>query len=375
MNAAIPTGRGWYPDPFSKGEQLRLFDGAHWTDQTRPIPADYDPAQAGKPAPERAAPKPKDEGPPRANPTEAPALEPKPKTDAPKSKPAKNGTAPMFSSPTVKAATKTDEPPGKPAEKPSAAQPQPERKKPAPKKAAAPAFSTPTVQAEKPDEDTRPSPEPAAQPARPAPEPAAPKQPEVSFAKPVNGAPSVATPEPAAPSEAAATPAPRQVETPAGPSSPSAVDADPEENSETVTEAFAAAPNEPSFSDVSTLENPTPEKASGAAGKLQASMRGLMGNARLIAWVVTLVAAVAVVAVPLAAPSPLRGVAAECEAISDVVAAFDGAEDFSVTEEAQREIASAISTGKLDGEIADLATKAVEENNLEPVVERCLPQE
>lgn len=36
--ATTPEDRGWFPDPYSSGSALRFFDGAVWTEKTRPLP-------------------------------------------------------------------------------------------------------------------------------------------------------------------------------------------------------------------------------------------------------------------------------------------------------------------------------------------------
>lgn len=410
-NAQIPTGRGWYPDPFSKGELLRMFDGARWTDQTRPIPADYDPAQPAGGPKKTASEKKADEAAPRANPTDAPALE-KPKEEPvtqapaarPQGKPARNGTAPMFATPTEKAAERPTgktkqqpspkKAPGKPAfntptEKAATAP----AEKPSPKKAPAPAFATPTVRAERDDDAGQDAPaqkpdSPFAKPAAAAPVTPAPTEspaaPAFSFAKPANGgqaeaparppAPSLATPASEAQPEAPVQSAPPTATSDASAPTPSAVDDTPEEDSETVNNAFANVPQQAAFG-MEAVEDFDADESSRHRLPGGLALKGFMGNTRLVTWIVAALLAAASIVVPLLVPSPVRGVAAECRSISEVVAAYDGAEDFAIDSDTQAKLASAVSTGALDEELTTLVTTAVEKNDLRPVVERCLPQE
>lgn len=407
-NAQIPAGRGWYPDPFSKGELLRMFDGARWTDQTRPIPADYDPTQPAGGPKKTASEKKADEAAPRANPSGAPALE-KPKEDpvtqAPaeraQGKPARNGTAPMFATPTEKAAERPSGKAKQPEPKKSTSKPAfntPTEKaatapaeKQAPKPTSAPAFASPSVRAERPDDEEQPAPAAKADspfakqtsPAGPpAPAEAAPAAPAFSFAKPANGgqpeasapAPAFATPATTATQEAPAeAPAPASASATAPPA-PSAVDDTPEEDSETVNNAFANVPQEAAFG-MEAVEDFDDKPSSRRPLPGGLAFKGFMGNTRLVTWIVAVLLAVASVAVPLLVPSPVRGVAAECRSISEVVAAYDGVDDFAIDSGTQAKLASAVSTGALDEELTTLVTTAVEENDLRPVVERCLPQE
>lgn len=374
-NAAIPNGRGWYPDPYSKGESLRLFDGARWTDQTRPIPEGYDASHAEDSSAQSKKPDAADQAAPRANPTNAPALEGSSKPAPKKPKAAKNGTAPMFSTPTEKAATKPSNQ-SNPAEQPDVSKPDPEAK---PAKApkppqAGPAFASPTVTAERPNDDT---PAPAAKapetPAPPAPDPApkpAPAPTEFSFAKPVTEDPAPAQPEPSSvPSQ---EPESRPRSTTPGPGS---VDDNPDEDSESVNNAFAAAPTAAAFSDEAVDAEDSSSSTSRRGARSREALQGAMRNVKAVTWVLTTLTAVTVVLLAVFVPSPIRSVASECEPISNVIASYDGADDFAVSPEAQGQLASAVSTGAVSEEIADMATTAVEEDNLEPLVERCLPQE
>lgn len=386
-NAATPKRvRDWYPDPFSKGELLRLFDGAQWTDQTRPIPDNYKPshpsnagetssAAPAKSESDRAA----DAAAPRANPSNAPALsghtsKPKEKKpDPPKGKPAKNGTAPLFSTPTTKAATGPD--------KDTPAATSKESVKSESKATAAPAFASPTVTAEKPD-DPAPGAGPAPSFAKQAPADAADSSAPMAssptgfaFAKPAEPDRTPERPD-QAPVREQQTP---RRETQAGPQSPSAVDAEPDEDSESVTNAFATAPQEAEFSDEVSDEGFNDDGESspriGRRERSRAALQGAVRNVRLVTWVVTALVALAAVFTPMLVESPVRGVAKECKPISKVIVSYDGATDFSVNEKTQATLASAVSTGELDKDLTAQVTTAVEKNNLQPVVERCLPQE
>lgn len=388
-NAAIPNGRGWYPDPFSKGELLRQFDGARWTDQTRPMPADYDATHATdgqKSAQKSESEKKADDAAPRANPTKAPALEkshsaPAPKKEPAKGKPARNGTAPMFSTPTEKAATSTSSP------KEGTQAPAPRTAPEPPKKAAGgPAFASPTVRAERPDEDQNASPKVAApttptSPAKPESQQGKEAAPAFNFAKPANGSdpsPTQSAPNAPEPQTAAPTPSPEQEPSrpqSSGPAGPGSVDADPEEDSETVTNAFANVPQEPTYSSEAVEDALPASDRRGFGGRGRQAIRGAMGNAKIVTWVVVALLAVSAIVVPLLVPSPVRGVAAECRPISDVVVAYDGASDFTITKESQAKLASAVSTGEIDEELTKLVTTAVEKDDMKPVVDRCLPQE
>lgn len=382
-----------------------MFDGARWTDQTRPIPADYDPTQPAGGPKKTASEKKADEAAPRANPSGAPALE-KPKegpvSQAPaertQGKTARNGTAPMFATPTEKAAERPAGKAKKPEPKKSPSKPAfntPTEKaatapaeKQGPKPAAAPAFASPSVRAERPDDEEQTASSAKtdsafaqqASPAKPAaPTEAAPAAPAFSFAKPANGG----QPEAEAPAPAVATPATQEApaESPApasasatAPPAPSAVDDTPEEDSETVNNAFANVPQEAAFG-MEAVEDFDDKPTSRRSLPGGLAFKGFMGNTRLVTWIVAALLAVSSVAVPLLVPSPVRGVAAECRSISEVVSAYDGVDDFAIDPGTQAKLASAVSTGALDEELTALVTTAVEKNDLRPVVERCLPQE
>lgn len=154
------------------------------------------------------------------------------------------------------------------------------------------------------------------------------------------------------------------------------MDDDPEEDSETVNNAFAHVPAEPSFTETYEDEAPEPRrKFGGGTGPMSRLMEKVPLDALTITWAVVALLSLAIIIVPLVTPSPLRGVAEECKPISDVVASYDGEEDFTIDQDTQADLAAVVSTGKLNEELTALVTESVEQGDLEPVVEHCLPQE
>lgn len=234
-----------------------------------------------------------------------------------------------------------------------------------------PAFTKPTVSALREDEVKETT--PAAAPEAPTLEP----KKKFQFSKP---APTAGGEKPEQPKPNFAPrvePSPK-TPTPQGPPGEASVDDDFEENSDTVNQAFASTPGAAEYE-----SEPAPEK-SRKAGKLRTAKFSMpqMGDwgetlmkYQVPKWVGVAFLAVLAIGIPIIGPDATKSVAAECRPISQVVASYDGEEDFSVTPEVQADLAAAVSTGQLNTETTELLTQAVENNDLEPLVTKCLPQE
>lgn len=362
--AKAPSGKGWFPNPFNKGADLRYFDGARWTERTRPIPDDYErPDVAEKKA---------EETPAWSRPAEARRIEPK-KDDAP-SKPAKNGTMPMFAKQadtgTVKApsAKKADkpEPEKKPtpekkpggwatpdpapegdanaATTPHASSPAPAKTQDASKKAAPGGWTTPDPAPEEPSEDTQPE-APTNAATRQTTEPAAP-----TFAKPATSK----TPEPSPFNDTVDPAFPDMHEDAVG------------ESADEVSAAFSANPaavDDSGDFDSSAFDAPE----DGWAQK----MKALLLNRKTITWAVTVAIAAAAIIAPMLVPAPMEGVPSECKPLADVLESYEDRADTAVGEEQQAQLAAVLAEGALSEDMTTLVKQAAEGNDMTPVLEHC----
>lgn len=371
-NAQMPTDRGWFPDPYQAGKLLRLFDGARWTDKTRPIPENYNAQTAAtdqKPAPKQQV---KESAPDKPKPPQftepAPVKgEEKKESKTPTAPHAKNGTAPMFKSPTAKAARPEDV---KGAEKKKGEE-SPEPAKPA-APTPPPAFAKPTVSALKDEDKPAPATEAPADAKTPEGETPTLEPKKPLFSKP---APTAESKPAAKPNFAPQAKAPQP--TPTGPPAAGSVDSDFEENSATVNDAFASTPDEPEYGG-ETVAPSSSRKPSLGSKLSMPQLDGIAGKLqehRVPSWAAAVALAVIAIVVPLVGPDVTKSVNADCRPISQVVASYDGEEDFTVSQKAQAELAAAVSTGKLNAQMTELVADAVESNDLESLVTTCLPQE
>lgn len=334
-----PTGRGWYPDPFSKGSQLRMFDGASWTDKIRPL-------KSGEGA-------------------KAPGQSPK-EIAGKKTEPAKaGGDMPMFAPP---AATQASEEPqedsasGKQAPEPAGFQ------TPSAKSAGASpsssGFAPPAPQTESGWDSATFTERVDAKSVND-------ERLKAGNATPSSSPPSTAgedKPDPAAggwgsPTESSADSDTGQTAPGWGAPTSESLD-DEEDEAHAATADFAVAPPQP--------QNESPEDFDDYDDSTLGKLKRFV-TAPMITWASVLAIGVLLVLGPVLTPSPIQTLPADCTPLTDVLDHYQGAEDFSVTEEAQETMAAVISEGSVSEDMAAMLEKAVEDDNVKPVLKFCSP--